>query len=566
MLRAKLTVEYTDMTTTLWPGRGARQTFLLAATFLASLAVTSPARAAQFFLENPANGTFRSGVAVLSGWVCDAETVEIDLVGAERSETVQASYGTPRADTATEAHCGVGDEDNGFGALTNLNRLGTGPATATLKIDGVEVVTNDFFVVKPTSANFNFDLSGAYTLPGFPGDGEAVDIVWTSSLQGFGMAPAGSSPATAASGSSACPSGFGTSCTVENPTPSQFMSGVVVFSGWVCDVIDSIRLVLKGVDRTEEIIPAYGTDRLDTSAVCGDSDNGFGALSNVNRLGHGPAMLELWIDDEMATSYSFFVTKPSDENFMRGVDGEYVLPDFPVEGETTTVVFQTSDQNYSIKDVSVGSAPTPTPVPGSIPTPGITPTPSPEPTASPDGTPTPDPGDPTPTPDATPTPDTGPVCGNGIQEDPEQCDGTDFGIFVDGCEDVFGGFNPDGDACQSDTLLCTSDCRIDGSLCSCLCEEDFDCILPEGELIDCTAEYCTTDFCEPGDIADCECSIGDQGDLDGACLGSNSSSDLLGFCVVTPFDPGENNSALNELCTGFDGQDPDFPRCDFCDF
>ena len=170
---------------------------------------------------------------------------------------------------------------------------------------------------------------------------------------------------------------------------------------------------------------------------------------------------------------------------------------------------------------------------------------------------------------ATPTVCSGPPtsCGNGIQEDPEQCDGSDFGIFVDGCDDVFGGFNPDGDAC-SGQIQCASDCTIDGSQCACSCEEDFDCLLPEGVLLDCGPAYCTPQVCDPFDLEDCECSIGDQGDIDGACLGSDIVTDpmVLGTCLTTPFPAGFQGETLQSICTGFDGMDEDFPRCDFCDF
>lgn len=547
------------MTTIDQPSRGARRTMFLAATLLASLLLAPAANAAQFFLENPTPGSFRSGVSVLSGWACDAETIEIELVGTESTETVQASYGTPRLDTATPDNCGVGDSDNGFGALTNLNRLGTGPATATLKIDGVAVETNEFTVVKPTTLNFNPMLDGAYTLPGFPGDGEAVDVVWTTSTQGFGMAPAGSSPATAAAGAGECASDFATKCNLENPSIAQFVSGIIVFSGWICDVTDSVRLVLTGVDATETIFPSYGTDRADTETACGDSNNGLGALSNVNRLGHGPATVELFIDDVLAVSYSFFVTKPSDANFLPDASGEYVLPGFPTAGQDTTVIWQRGDQNFSIKEVTTTAGATPTPVPGSIPTPGVTPTPSPVPTETPDGpTPTPDGSEPTPTPDGG-----GPVCGNGIVEEGEQCDGDQFDIFLETCEDAYVGL----DGCTGD-LLCASDCTVDGSLCSCPCEEDFDCDLPDGVLIDCGPLYCNTDFCDPLDVPFCECAIGENedvvGDIEGACLGSNLNLGTLGLCITSPFDPGENDSLLNALCTGLDGAEPDTPRCDYC--
>ena len=48
------------------------------------------------FLENPGHNSFQSGVRVLSGWVCEADMVEIEIGSAGRQV---AAYGTERLDT-----------------------------------------------------------------------------------------------------------------------------------------------------------------------------------------------------------------------------------------------------------------------------------------------------------------------------------------------------------------------------------------------------------------------------------------------------------------------------------
>ena len=61
------------------------------------------------YLENPGRDSFQSGIGVLSGWVCAAGVVEIELNGVPQ----EAAYGTERLDTA-----GVcGNTDNGFGLV-----------------------------------------------------------------------------------------------------------------------------------------------------------------------------------------------------------------------------------------------------------------------------------------------------------------------------------------------------------------------------------------------------------------------------------------------------------------
>ena len=74
-------------------------------------------------LENPGAASPQSGIGLISGWVCEAEEVEIEIETA-RGTTVrqEAAYGTERLDTAAEC----GDTDNGFGLLFNWNLLGDG--------------------------------------------------------------------------------------------------------------------------------------------------------------------------------------------------------------------------------------------------------------------------------------------------------------------------------------------------------------------------------------------------------------------------------------------------------
>ena len=96
---------------------------------------------AQAALGNPQPGSFQSGVGVISGWVCEAE--QIDIVfnpGTATEETWRAGYKTTRPDTAytPEGEVLCGDTDNGFGLLFNWNRLGDGQHTVSARADGEE--------------------------------------------------------------------------------------------------------------------------------------------------------------------------------------------------------------------------------------------------------------------------------------------------------------------------------------------------------------------------------------------------------------------------------------------
>src|SRR4029453_17418890 len=58
--------------------------------------------------ENPASGSVQSGIGLISGWMCNANRIDIDIDGLA---TFQAAYGTGRDDT--QGACG--DTNNGFG-------------------------------------------------------------------------------------------------------------------------------------------------------------------------------------------------------------------------------------------------------------------------------------------------------------------------------------------------------------------------------------------------------------------------------------------------------------------
>ena len=79
----------------------------------------------------PVPRPLRVALGCMSGWVCDAEEVVIEI----DELPLVAAYGTSRADTAERC----GDTDNGFGLLFNWNLLGDGEHTVVAVVDGVEL-------------------------------------------------------------------------------------------------------------------------------------------------------------------------------------------------------------------------------------------------------------------------------------------------------------------------------------------------------------------------------------------------------------------------------------------
>lgn len=155
------------MKVTLWQNLAAA--FVLAAT---------GAVAQQGNLENPANGSTQSGIGMFSGWVCEADVLEIEF---EDGSRFAGAYGTERSDT--EGPCG--DTDNGFGLLYNFNLLGSGEHTVKLLADGEVVKRRTFNVVRPSTGDYTTGLEATVTVPDFPQAGHSVTLAWSEAQQNF---------------------------------------------------------------------------------------------------------------------------------------------------------------------------------------------------------------------------------------------------------------------------------------------------------------------------------------------------------------------------------------------
>ena len=285
-------------------------------------------------LENPGPGSRQSGIGLLSGWVCAAEVVELEINGTQR---VAAAYGTDRADTAPVC----GDRDNGFGLLFNWNLLGDGVQTVVAVADGV-AFDQATFTVTTLGEEFVTDAVGETVLADFPTAGEEVRLVWQQANQNFVLAPLdGDPPPASPPGSPDGPVGA-----LENPGPASFQSGLGLLSGWVCEA-EVVELEINGGAR---IAAAYGTARADTAPVCGDPDNGFGLLFNWNLLGDGVQTVVAVADGDEFGRATFTVTTLGVE-FLEGMQGETVAEDFPSPGEEVRLIWQQATQNFVLAPI-----------------------------------------------------------------------------------------------------------------------------------------------------------------------------------------------------------------------
>ena len=132
---------------------------------------------------------------------------------------------------------------------------------------------------------------------------------------------------------------------LENPGVASPQSGIGVISGWVCEA-EAVEIDLDGARQ----MAAYGTERLDTAEACGDTDNGFGLLFNWNLLGEGEHEVVAYMDGEELGRATVRVTTLGEE-FLQGAEGECMVEDFPIPGETVTLEWQQSQQNFVITAV-----------------------------------------------------------------------------------------------------------------------------------------------------------------------------------------------------------------------
>ena len=135
--------------------------------------------------------------------------------------------------------------------------------------------------------------------------------------------------------------------TLENPAPSALKSGVGVISGWVCGA-DELTVSFDGGPQT--FVP-YGSERIDTAGVCGDTDNGFGLLWNYNNLGDGPHTVTLYADGTIQTQVNFNVTTLGTD-FLRGVTGQGTVA--LSDGKQVNVQWEETTQGFTITGYSEG--------------------------------------------------------------------------------------------------------------------------------------------------------------------------------------------------------------------
>jgi lysyl endopeptidase len=140
--------------------------------FYSLLLLTTSTAFAQSHLDNPTPSSNQSGQGVISGWICNASTIEIVV---DNTIRVQAPYGTLRGDT--QAVCG--DVNNGFGFQVNWNELGDGVHSLVVLADGNQFAEVTF-TVHTLGVPVLTGAAGNYQIQGFAG--KNVNIECTQHL------------------------------------------------------------------------------------------------------------------------------------------------------------------------------------------------------------------------------------------------------------------------------------------------------------------------------------------------------------------------------------------------
>ena len=132
------------------------------------------------YWETPSPDSFQSGLSVLSGWVCEADSIVFEI-GDDPLSPFHAATGTLRPDTAP--HC-EGEPETGFGLLYNWNRVGDGDHTVRLVIDGAVVDTRTV-TVTTLGQEVMWGLTRTAEVADFPSPGQVVTVEWQEAHQNF---------------------------------------------------------------------------------------------------------------------------------------------------------------------------------------------------------------------------------------------------------------------------------------------------------------------------------------------------------------------------------------------
>ena len=295
----------------------------------------------RYQLDSPVNGGFESGIGVVQGWVCEADQVSVQV---DDRVPFATAYGAERADSLEVC----GDTVNGFAAAINWSEYGDGAHTLTLLADG-QPLTEARVTVTTLGESFLAGLSATTTVSDFPAPGLETPLAWSEPHQNFAVSTASAAAADALFTPLATIQGHW-----ESPLAGGVESGQALIRGWVC-AADTLSAELDG----EPLTLPYGSERDDTQAVCGDTDNGYALAINWADYRDGPHQIRLLLDDVPVETRAFQIATPGGQGTVSSVQRQHPVSDFPNPGDQLTLQWSEPHQNFRIIAYAAATGPTP---------------------------------------------------------------------------------------------------------------------------------------------------------------------------------------------------------------
>ena len=115
---------------------------------------------------------------------------------------------------------------------------------------------------------------------------------------------------------------------LENPIDGGTYSGIGLISGFHCGTNDLKVVIDEGTANEKTLVPAYGTERNDTQATCGQTDTGFGLLWNYALFSSGTHTAQAYANGTPFGAASSFDVVRLDETkaFVRDLTGSLSHP------------------------------------------------------------------------------------------------------------------------------------------------------------------------------------------------------------------------------------------------
>lgn len=136
------------------------------------------------------------------------------------------------------------------------------------------------------------------------------------------------------------------------PAEGSTVSGIGVISGYHCTSED-IDIYIDGVSLGKA---GAGTTLLGTQSVCGRTNTGYSLLYNFNNLQPGQHVAEAYANGIFLESHNFNTVQSGGVSWLSGASKTTTVQDFPSAGQTATIEWVQSYQNFLVTAIHAPNA------------------------------------------------------------------------------------------------------------------------------------------------------------------------------------------------------------------